>query len=172
MDVIARLEYELAYYDSAVHRFHRFNHYTTRTPTRWERWSTGNCARDWNFTIWRNDTCTNQNLSKRIRCIKFSGILRYNQITLFQLRIPNLVLINRKENPVSKRIYLSSRPLNKNKIMQKNRQIFGPCQNIKKLRKMRVTLGKVLKDLEKKTGGMEYRKKNRDNPDYNSVKIR
>ena len=33
MNVIARLEYELAYYDSAVHRF---NHYTTRTPhVRW-----------------------------------------------------------------------------------------------------------------------------------------
>ena len=31
MNVIARLEYELAYYDSAVHRF---NHYTTRTPLR------------------------------------------------------------------------------------------------------------------------------------------
>ena len=29
MNVIARLEYELAYYDSAVHRL---NHYTTRTP--------------------------------------------------------------------------------------------------------------------------------------------
>ena len=29
MNVIARLEYELAYYDFAVHRF---NHYTTRTP--------------------------------------------------------------------------------------------------------------------------------------------
>ena len=29
MNVITRLEYELAYYDSAVHRF---NHYTTRTP--------------------------------------------------------------------------------------------------------------------------------------------
>ena len=29
MNVIARLEYELAYYDSTVHRF---NHYTTRTP--------------------------------------------------------------------------------------------------------------------------------------------
>ena len=29
MNVIARLEYELAYYDSAVHRF---NHYTTWTP--------------------------------------------------------------------------------------------------------------------------------------------
>ena len=31
MNVIARLEYELAYYDSAVHRF---NHYTTGTPPR------------------------------------------------------------------------------------------------------------------------------------------
>ena len=29
VNVIARLEYELAYYDSAVHHF---NHYTTRTP--------------------------------------------------------------------------------------------------------------------------------------------
>ena len=29
MNIIARLEYELAYYDSAVHCF---NHYTTRTP--------------------------------------------------------------------------------------------------------------------------------------------
>ena len=29
MNVIARLEYELAYDDSVVHRF---NHYTTRTP--------------------------------------------------------------------------------------------------------------------------------------------
>ena len=29
MNVIARLEDELAYYDSVVHRF---NHYTTRTP--------------------------------------------------------------------------------------------------------------------------------------------
>ena len=32
MNVIARLEYELAYYDSAVHRF---NHYTTRTPPKY-----------------------------------------------------------------------------------------------------------------------------------------
>ena len=35
MNVIARLEYELAYYDSAVHRF---NHYTTRTPPIAGRW--------------------------------------------------------------------------------------------------------------------------------------
>ena len=31
VNVIERLEFELAYYDSAVHRF---NHYTTRTPPR------------------------------------------------------------------------------------------------------------------------------------------
>ena len=31
VNVIARLEYELAYYDSAVHHF---IHYTTRTPLR------------------------------------------------------------------------------------------------------------------------------------------
>ena len=37
VNVIARLEYELAYYDSAVHRF---NNYTTRTPNEgwWEVW--------------------------------------------------------------------------------------------------------------------------------------
>ena len=35
VNVIARLEYELAYYDSAVHRF---NHYTTRTPPRENRY--------------------------------------------------------------------------------------------------------------------------------------
>ena len=32
VNVIARLEYELTYYDSAIHRF---NHYTTRTPRWW-----------------------------------------------------------------------------------------------------------------------------------------
>ena len=32
MNIIAWLEYELTYYDSAVHRF---NHYTTRTPLQW-----------------------------------------------------------------------------------------------------------------------------------------
>ena len=35
VNVIARLEYELAYYDSAVHSF---NHYTTRTPPKIYRW--------------------------------------------------------------------------------------------------------------------------------------
>ena len=34
VNVIARLEFELAYYDFAIHRF---NHYTTRTPPQRER---------------------------------------------------------------------------------------------------------------------------------------
>ena len=36
MNVITRLEYELAYYDSAVHRF---NQYTTRTPPSYIRYA-------------------------------------------------------------------------------------------------------------------------------------
>ena len=36
MNVIARLEYELAYYDSPIHRF---NHYTTWTPPEWFEFS-------------------------------------------------------------------------------------------------------------------------------------
>ena len=39
VNVIARLEYELAYYDSAVHHF---NHYTTRTPPIFRRKSIWN----------------------------------------------------------------------------------------------------------------------------------
>ena len=41
VNVIARLEYEFAYYDSAVHRF---NHYTTRTPhITWKRYTCKQC---------------------------------------------------------------------------------------------------------------------------------
>ena len=36
MNVIARLEFKLVYYDSAVHRF---NHYTTRTPQGMEKFT-------------------------------------------------------------------------------------------------------------------------------------
>ena len=41
VNVIARLEYELAYYDSAVHRF---NHYTTRTPINTTRMVSSVCT--------------------------------------------------------------------------------------------------------------------------------
>ena len=45
--------------------------------TGWERWSTRNCARNWNLTIQTNDIYTNHNPSYRMRRRKFSGILRY-----------------------------------------------------------------------------------------------
>ena len=49
VNIIARLENELAYYDSAVHRF---NHYTTRTPPK-SRFCVGTTKylKRWNFPI-------------------------------------------------------------------------------------------------------------------------
>ena len=49
--------------------------------TGWERWSTWNCARNWDLKILLNSTSTNQNFSERKRCMKFSGILRYKRTT-------------------------------------------------------------------------------------------
>ena len=60
--------------------------------TGWERWSTGNCARNWNFTILTNDICTNQKLSLKMKHMKFSVTLKYKWI--IQSRP---VLINKKE---------------------------------------------------------------------------
>ena len=48
--------------------------------TRWRRWSTENWARNWNSTIRTYYICTNQDLSRRMRRTKFSGILRYKWI--------------------------------------------------------------------------------------------
>ena len=90
MNVIARLEFELAYYDSAVHRF---NHYTTRTPpdmTGLRRWYTGNCARNLNLTILTHGICTTRNLSWRMRCLKCSGISRYKTDHLISSRLLDL----------------------------------------------------------------------------------
>ena len=79
VNVIARLEFELAFYDFAVHHF---NYYTTRTHpdmTWWKRLSIRNFIRDQCLTTLLNGICTNQNLSKKIRQIKFSGALEYNR---------------------------------------------------------------------------------------------
>ena len=57
VNVIARLEYELAYYDSAVHRF---NYYTTRTPPPSYGFS---CS----TTVVRLKCKTIQSISKRTR---------------------------------------------------------------------------------------------------------
>ena len=53
--------------------------YKTRHVWGGGRWSTGNCARIWNLTILPNGTCTNQNLSEKMRHTKVSGILRYKK---------------------------------------------------------------------------------------------
>ena len=42
-----------------------------------EKWSTGNCARDWNLTIQTNSINTSQNSSLKMGLIKFSVNLRY-----------------------------------------------------------------------------------------------
>ena len=42
--------------------------------TGWERWSTGNCARNSNRTIRKSSMCTNQNLSWRMRRTKYSNV--------------------------------------------------------------------------------------------------
>ena len=61
MSVIARLEYKLAYYDSAVHRF---NHYTTRTPP-WQAkaWT----AIDRLSVIWKSE------LTDKMKCSFFQA---------------------------------------------------------------------------------------------------
>ena len=38
----------------------------------WERWFNGNCARERSLTILKNDICSNQNLSKKMKRIIIS----------------------------------------------------------------------------------------------------
>ena len=47
----------------------------------WGRKFIWNCERDEISTILTNGMCTNCNLSKKMRRIKFSGILKYKWIT-------------------------------------------------------------------------------------------
>ena len=52
--------------------------------TGWVRWSTGNCASNWNLTQQTNGIFTTLNPSRKMRHTNFSGILRYKLITLYQ----------------------------------------------------------------------------------------
>ena len=47
-----------------------------------ERWLSGNCARNWNLTIWTSDICTTQNPSWKTRRTNFFEIYGYKRITL------------------------------------------------------------------------------------------
>ena len=64
-----------------------------------EKWSTGNCARNWNLTILPN-------AQTRMRQIKFSVILRYKSLNPDQKTRPSN--INKKENLPYSGLYLPS----------------------------------------------------------------
>ena len=73
--------------------------YQTNTKeymTEWGRRSTGNCARDSNLIIVLNGISTKQNPSGKIRCIKFSGILRCKRITWSQRKDLTSCRLSRK----------------------------------------------------------------------------
>ena len=62
--------------------------------TGWEGWSTGNCAKNWNLTIWTNGICTTQNLFWRMRRTNFSGIKMDHHVSA---RWPDLMIVNKKK---------------------------------------------------------------------------
>ena len=59
----------------------------------WARWSTGNCARNWNLIIRINGIYTNQNPSQKMRRTNSTGILRYQTDHLILARRPDLIII-------------------------------------------------------------------------------
>ena len=87
MNVIARLEYELAYCDSAVHRF---NHYTTRTPPVWLRVDLGIMVMKRYFTLLKSSELEphhQMQLNVILRALLFEGVALpfcrgYSQIIL------------------------------------------------------------------------------------------
>ena len=93
-----------------------------------ERWSTENCARNWNLTILPNGTCTNQNLSWRMRHIKFFWDLEIQTDHLIPTRRPDWVIINKKKKRHAIPFWLQS----KNQRKQKERRVLEPCQRTKK----------------------------------------
>ena len=63
----------------------------------WARWSTGNCARNWNLTIRTNALSTTQNPSWRMRCKKSSGIFEMQTDYPISARRPDHIIINNKK---------------------------------------------------------------------------
>ena len=76
MNVIARLENELAYYDSAIHRF---NHYTTRTPPSHNKYAYIHIYMFMQDTYWCNKLirCSNKRRRK-------TSLTKYLPLTLLQ----------------------------------------------------------------------------------------
>ena len=74
--------------------YHKKN--TRKGMARWERLSTGNCARKWNFIILTNGIYLG-NLFLKIKLIKLSETLSYFETDpSIQARRPDLILLNKK----------------------------------------------------------------------------
>ena len=65
--------------------------------TGWEKWSTGNCARNFNLTIWTNGICKTHHLSRRMthKLLWDFDIQTDHSISA---RRPDLIIINKIEN--------------------------------------------------------------------------
>ena len=67
--------------------------------TGWGKWSTGNCARNENFTIWTNGWCKTQNLSEKMRRTKIFCGFEIHTDSLISAIQPNLVKVKKKKVP-------------------------------------------------------------------------
>ena len=140
--------------------------------TGWARWSTGNCARNWNLTIQTNDVCTTQHLSWRVT----HKLLRDFDIQtdhLISARWPDLIIINKKERtfrivdfavPADHRVKL--------KECEKRDKYLNLARELKKLWNMKVTIIPiVIGDLGTRTGGLGNNRTGEDRPNYSIVEI-
>ena len=75
--------------------------------TRWKRWSTRKCAREWNVTRLTNGIYTSKNLSKKIRH-KIRLYVKIETDKWILVKRLNLLLINKKNNLSSSRFCRSS----------------------------------------------------------------
>ena len=62
------------------------------------KWPAENCTRNLDLTIWTSGICTNQNLSRKMRCTNFSGILRLTDHRISANR-QDLLIVNKKREP-------------------------------------------------------------------------
>ena len=71
--------------------------------TGWKRWSTGNCARNWNLAIWTNSICTTQNSSWRMRKILWDIEIQTDRPIL--ARRSDLMIVNKKKKKIKNKTY-------------------------------------------------------------------
>ena len=138
MNVIARLEYELAYYDSAVHRF---NHYTTRTPLsclyphkieeliRLSRKSDSlKLWKNWQMTHWQSTYIQTRIYFRKWFLLNYHKHWKTHGLPNLCRRL-DLVLLKKKENNRSSCGFCHFNGQEReNKRNLKDWQLFGSCQ--------------------------------------------